>query len=330
MKNLGWSILLLLCCSCERLFMAEDPKNSLVENFDVFWQEFDRHYSFFEMKGIDWDSVYAEHRPKVDDFTNSTQLFSLLEEIILSLEDGHVNLYSSSKWVGYDFREGYPENEPDVSGYLENIESPNPTIYHGEIRNTELGYVRIVSFGRDGSHYYVINDITKRFSEKKGMIIDVRSNGGGSDLNSRVIAARFTDQKRLYKKFRYRNGPEHDDFTEWFDSYIEPYGNTFLKPVAILTNRGCYSTTEDFIQSMVVNPQVTTVGGITGGGSGNPLYRELMNGWYFRLSSWIVVTPAFESYEGVGIRPDIEVTITEEDVNNRRDAILERAVELLE
>lgn len=80
---------------------------------------------------------------------------------------------------------------------------------------------------------------------------------------------------------------------------------------------------------MIVNPQVTTIGGITGGGSGNPLYRELMNGWYFRLSSWQVVTPEYENYEGLGISPDIEVTITEGDISTGRDTIIERAIAYL-
>lgn len=201
MKIFRYGLLLIALGSCEHLLLEEDPDDTLVENFEVFWREFDRHYAFFELKGIDWDSVYAEHRPKVNGFTNSGQLFSLLEEIIISLEDGHVNLYSSNRWVGFDFQEGYPENKPNVSGYVENLEFPNTTVSHGDVRDSELGYLRIESFGRDVSHYQVIDDIIERFEDKKGMIIDVRSNGGGSDLNSRLIAARFTNKKLLYKRF---------------------------------------------------------------------------------------------------------------------------------
>ena len=331
MKKYYLYILLIFCGSCEQLLIEEDEKNSLVQNFEIFWQEFDRHYSFFELKELDWDSVYQVTRPKVDSFTTEAELFDLLEEIILSLEDGHVNLYSDFGTVRYDFRAGFPVNSPEhVSKYLENIVQPNNQIVYAALRNTNLGYLRIGSFGGDQSVFEVIDEIIERFELKDGIIIDVRSNGGGSDTNGGIIASRFADQKRLHRRFKYRNGPEATDFTPWFDDHVEPDGVQFSKPVAVLTNRGCFSSTEDFILAMRIMPQVQIVGGITGGGSGNPIMRELPNGWLFRLSTWILATPDFETYEEIGLAPDVLVTISEEDAANEKDTILEEAIALLD
>ena len=51
--------------ACGRLLMDPDPVDDPVTNFEILWGEFDRHYSFFGLKGIDWDELYDEFRPQV-------------------------------------------------------------------------------------------------------------------------------------------------------------------------------------------------------------------------------------------------------------------------
>ncbi len=178
--------------------------------------------------------------------------------------------------------------------------------------------------------YEAIDNVVTAFQDKDGMIIDIRDNGGGSDANAELIASRFADKKRLYRYVRYRSGENHTDFTEWRSSFIAPDGNSFTKPIAVLTNRGCFSSTESFLFAMKVMPQVVTVGGVTGGGSGSPIYRELPIGWTFRLSSWQEVDSDFQFIEGTGMTPDHLVTISEADDVANTDTILEAAIALLE
>lgn len=66
--------------------------NSPVDNFEFFWHHFNEHYAFFELRGIDWDEVYAEYRPKLTDQTSSAELTSILAEIIEKFDDSHVAL----------------------------------------------------------------------------------------------------------------------------------------------------------------------------------------------------------------------------------------------
>jgi len=42
-------------------------------NFEVFWHTFAEHYALFELKGVDWQSVYATYRPMVDAETGACQ-----------------------------------------------------------------------------------------------------------------------------------------------------------------------------------------------------------------------------------------------------------------
>ena len=94
------------------------------------------------------------------------------------------------------------------------------------------------------------------------------------------------------------------------------------KKVIVLSNRRCYSATNDFIVRMKQAPNVTIIGGITGGGGGIPLSQELPNGWMIRFSA----VPMFDAemqHTEFGVAPDIEAHISIEDTD---DTILLTAI----
>jgi carboxyl-terminal processing protease len=57
--------------------------------------------------------------------------------------------------------------------------------------------------------------------------------------------------------------------------------------------------------------------------------RELSNGGavYVSIARWL--TPARNQIEGLGVTPDVEIVITPEDIEERRDVALFRAIDLL-
>ncbi|MCB0738266.1 MAG: hypothetical protein KDC92_12185, partial [Bacteroidetes bacterium] len=67
-------ILLLTSCasflfSCQSLF-EEVPENNAKSLFEQTWNFTNEEYSFFEMKGVDWDSVYNYTEPKITNDMN--------------------------------------------------------------------------------------------------------------------------------------------------------------------------------------------------------------------------------------------------------------------
>jgi C-terminal processing protease CtpA/Prc len=58
------------------------------------------------------------------------------------------------------------------------------------------------------------------------------------------------------------------------------------------------------------------------------MIRELPAGWTYRLPQWIEYGAQKESYEGIGLAPNIVVPATEADSIAGRDVQLERAVQL--
>jgi carboxyl-terminal processing protease len=161
--------------------------------------------------------------------------------------------------------------------------------------------------------------------------VDVRDNPGGTDDVAEPIAARFYDQPRIFRTVRYRNGPAHDDFTEPRDDELEPAGaRRFAGPVALLTNRGTFSSGETLVVALRTLPNVVIVGDTTGGGAGNPIHRELPNGWRYRVPRWVVFTADGFNYEGIGLPPDVALGDTDAALAAGHDLILETAMAALE
>ena len=159
-----------------------------------------------------------------------------------------------------------------------------------------------------------------------GLILDVRNNGGGLLTLSDRIASRFTNEKLLTGYLSYKTGPGHNDFSTPEPIYVEPATDRvrWQKPVAILTNRRSYSSTNDFVGKMKQMPQAIIIGDKTGGGSGLPFSSELPNGWSVRFSASPMYDPDMQHQE-FGIDPDIKVDMTSEDMQKGIDTIIETA-----
>ena len=72
-------------------------------------------------------------------------------------------------------------------------------------------------------------------------------------------------------------------------------------------------------------PNVTLVGQVTGGGAGGHLGYQLSNGWQIRVSVSDFLDKNGQSTE-VGVRPDVSITNTLDDIKNGRDIMLEKAI----
>ncbi len=329
MKNFILIILIAsIFASCESFLIEDDPASNPEANFEALWQEIDEGYSFFEFKNLDWDSVYNVYRPKVTSTTKTLDLYNVMSDMLFTLQDGHVNLETGfNRSRNWEWFLGYPPNFDEnliERNYWKSQEWYTGPLIHTVIDST-IGYVRYRSFGSRFSESQ-LDLVIARFQNAKGIIIDLRDNGGGFSDIPLLFASRFADKRRLAYSFVVKNGPDHNDFTEPVEVYIEPKGERqFTKPVIILTNRMCYSATNFFVAIMNNFAHVKTIGDWTGGGGGTPASGELPNGWIIRYSSTQTFTPDGFNIEG-GIPPDIKVDMTESDRLKGKDTILERAI----
>ncbi len=323
--------IIFLLSSCEKVLIEKDPAVTPTANFEALWQTADEKYSFFEYKGIDWNEIYSAYRPQIDDNMTGEQLFDVLGSMLNELKDGHVNLTSPFNISRYSFNYPNPENfnyrllKDNYIGWDYNITGPLVNAFI-ERDGHSIGYIYYGSFSNNVSSYH-IDYVINRFRNSDGIILDMRSNGGGSVSNIRTIAGRFTNVRRFVYTSALKDGPEHNDFGEPSKVYLDPRGSKqYTGKVMFLTNRGSFSATSFFSVIMKALPNVTQIGDTTGGGLGAPTGFELPNGWAYRFSCSQTLTPAGENFEN-GVPPDITVWMNPEHELQGIDDIMERAIE---
>lgn len=322
----------ILGVACADPMLSPPPRSSRVDIFDDVWQDFDLNYSFFVLKGIDWDSVRAVYRPSALAATSDVQLSGVIGNMLLGLRDRHVSLTTPGHTTVYQSRADLTPTPFDPllieQHYLADTGVTNGGHVHYGMAGPTVGYLRIPSFEGTGWESEV-DDALSAMGSAKAMIIDVRDNPGGNTGVAANVAGRFATSSRTFGYVRIRQGPKHDDFTGYIAEMVSPAGpRQFRGPVYVLTNRRVYSSAEDFVLAMRVLPSVTTVGDTTAGASGHPIVRELPNGWTIELSTWIEYTPERATFENVGLAPSIEVPATMQDLGAGTDPVLARAIAL--
>ena len=162
---------------------------------------------------------------------------------------------------------------------------------------------------------------------QKGLIIDLRNNGGGDPTNAMTILNRLTTTPILVGSTYEKVGKAHNDFSKSSEIWLNPKENSkkYLGKVIVLTNRNCYSSTSHFVAWAKALPNVTSIGDNTGGGGGLPTSIQLSNGWILRYSSTIGLDAKGFNFEN-GTPPDIKIDMDKIDFENGIDSILERAL----
>jgi hypothetical protein len=255
--------------------MEEQPADDPVTNFEYLWNTANEKYSFFEYKGINWNLVYDTYRPQINNGMNDYQLFEVLKNMMNQLYDGHVNLIAPFDYSRYHFKYNSPENF-DFRLLKDNYIGWNYRVT-GSLVNTiferdehKIGYIYYGSFSSTVQSAD-IDFVIAALWHTEGIILDMRSNGGGSVNNIYRIGSRFADRERFIYSSSIKNGPGYDDFGEVSNVNMKTGGKyRYTKPVMLLTNRGCYSATSFFTLAMKAFPHVVQIGDTTGGGLGSP------------------------------------------------------------
>lgn len=322
---------LLLLATCWLSCKDDDqPDNSRQANFDFVWNTIDEEYSYFDLKGVDWDEVRTELSSQVSEDMTNRQLNDLLSEMVLSLRDSHTGLSTS---FGYSYYPGY-RGEVDnrlvnYTRYITNITANNNRLLIGDIIGKNVKYVGVKSLSgnTDDAANDPLYNVVSSFESYDGVIIDLRNNGGGNDAIARRFVESIIDQPRTFRRYRFRRPETRNSFSSWETDQLSPDNSvSYTQPIVLLTNRYVVSSAEGFTLMLKALPNVTIMGDTTAGSTGNPGLFELPNGWELRVSRWQVTDPDGNYVEDHGIAPDQVVWISQEDRDAGRDTILEAAI----
>lgn len=326
-KYIVYLVSLIILTSCVD---TEERPNNPQGNFEALWEIMDEHYCFFDYKQVDWQAVYNKYKVRVSDRMTESQLFEVCCDMLSELRDGHVNLSYSMDFGRYwAWQEGYPKNYSDTleRRYLGTDYKIASSLRY-RVLDDNIGYIRYESFQNafgEGN----LDDVLIYLALCRGLIIDVRNNGGGDLTNAELLAGRFVHGKTLVGYMQHKTGTGHNDFSDLEPQYLEPSSNIrWHKPVCILTNRSVYSAANTFAVMMRALPNVRIVGDHTGGGSGLPMSNSLPNGWTVRYSACPMYDKDKQQTE-FGIAPDISVALSDESTAKGIDDIIEAARKII-
>lgn len=323
--------------------------------FDVFWRTFEENYPFFAAKKIDWQAVRDRFRPRVYDGMPDTELFALLREMVLPLYDAHVGIDAGDTGGFGQSRPGTmipgPGLDQQAQAFVEQhdlVGTRLRTFANGRIGYARLpdgtGYLRISGFGGyDGtSPTYARNSaiLDQTLSQVirpglRGLVLDLRINGGGSDALALQVAERLTDRAYVAYAKRARNDPtDPGRHTRPQPVRVQPTPDRFwyTGPVAVLTGGETYSAGETLTQALIQRPARTVrIGQNTQGVFSDVLERILPNGWTFGLPNEEYLTPSDgKTFDGEGIPPDIRAgNFVQEIAKGTHDSAFAQALAVL-
>lgn len=191
-----------------------------------------------------------------------------------------------------------------------------------EMRDGDIAYIELTQFGES-----TVEELEKAIDEllpqePKGIVLDLRNNGGGYVDACVSVAEEFLPKGSLVLIEKNGDGTLVDYKTRFT-------GQAQDIPMVVLGNDGTASASEILIGALQYYHRAIFVGTQTYGKGTMQIQPELSNGGAVSVTIARWLTSGGDSIHDAGITPDIVVERTEEDYKNEIDAQYNKAVELL-
>lgn len=193
-----------------------------------------------------------------------------------------------------------------------------------EDKGNGIFYVAINQFS-DNTKTEFDNAIQKiMLREANGVILDLRYNGGGYLDGSVDILSDFLNGKKSAVSIKRRNTKDNE--------ILYTSGNPRMAdvPMVVLVNKGSASASEIVAGAIQDHKRGIILGEQTFGKGSVQEIDKFADGSSLRLTIAHWLTPNGKNINKVGITPDIIVTMTEKDIETKKDPQLDAAVDYLE
>lgn len=186
-----------------------------------------------------------------------------------------------------------------------------------------IGYLRISRFAEDTSE--LAAQAAKEFLEANvdGVVLDLRNNSGGFLTSAVEVASLWLENVPVVQQ-RQNNGEEVIDT-------LEAGSSAPLKglELVVLINEGSASASE-IVAGALADYDVATLVGVTSFGKGSvQTLNEFSDGSVLKVTVARWYTPNGNTIDEDGIKPDVKVEISEEDIKNENDPQKDKAFEII-
>ena len=283
--------------ACKQLLITPDEVGSEpVRNFELFWNDVNKTYPFFADDNVDWQAVYDKYRPLVTVTTSTENLFGIFVKMMEPLIDGHRSLSYEDYYWNNDakYRGNAKYNFQLIKNkYLQNFSIKTQPDYFdpkkidtalilGKTIGGNYAYLGVRTFYTDYDIADLVGNYLEANPQTKGIILDLRNNGGGRLGSIWGLMSLFADYDVPYATYQPKVGPLKNNLmpldllTE--PDFVIPRGGQFAnKKIVLITNRLCYSSTEHAALA-AKRMGFPIVGDTTGGALSLVVEKTLPNG----------------------------------------------------
>ncbi len=168
--------------------------------------------------------------------------------------------------------------------------------------NAKIGYIRIYQFGTSAIAQFknAVDSLKKQGAEK--LIFDVRNNPGGEYVSIVSILDFLLPEGEIL----ITQDKNNNEIIETSDA------NEVDMPMVVLTNGSTASAAELFTKALIDYGKAISIGTTTYGKGTVQKTFPLSDGSAVKFSTEHYLPPSRESYDGIGIKPNIEVELSEE------------------
>ena len=182
----------------------------------------------------------------------------------------------------------------------------------------DIGYIRLSSFiSRNAAKEF--SDILTNSPDKKAFIVDLRSNPGGLLSNAIYISDMFLDGGAIVSTV------DRDGYKE---TQRASKGVLTTKPLVVILNKGSASASEIFSGAMKDNKRAVLIGTQSFGKGLVQEINKLPDNAGINITIQKYLTPNGTDIHKKGITPDIVVDLTDEDIKNKDDVQLKKAIDV--
>jgi carboxyl-terminal processing protease len=172
--------------------------------------------------------------------------------------------------------------------------------------------------------------LPKMLGDARGLILDLRTNGGGDAEAMNDIASLFLPDGISLGVFADRSGASFELSTLLKRTQIDLSTKRLDLPMAVLTSEGTSSAAEIMAATLQTKGRAEVIGSTTCGCVLAIRSRHnLPDGGILDVSEFDFRTASGLRLEGLGVKPDFPATISRTDIYSQRDSALEVATAFL-
>ncbi|OXB23679.1 hypothetical protein B0A80_09430 [Flavobacterium tructae] len=244
---------------------------------------------------------YKENKFKKYDLLDSFAV-ALTKEIRLVNNDKHLRV--KPKFVPDNKNTNAAKDSYEI--YLHNL-TDNRKLADGfrevKILDGNIGYLNFKYFIHETNP--TIDSYMQLLSKTDAIVIDLRTNGGGSPKTVQYLCSYFFKEPLLLNTLYFRK----DNFTEEF-RVTEVNGKKRIDvPLFIITGDRSFSGAEEFSYNMQTQKRATLVGEVTGGGANPGEILEINSLLEIFIPTGTAINPITKTnWEGIGVIPEYKTT----------------------